>query len=122
MLPTVVGVFVFLLLLLLAVQVSFNLYATSAVTAAAYDGARIAAGFDSASELDARPAAEAHVREVLGEYGRRRLTMVWTEDPTTEILTVRAENPGFLPRALRRPLGLDAIERTVRVRREVETP
>ena len=94
----------------------FNLYATSAVTAAAFDGARLAAG--SAGD---RTAAEAHVREVLGAYAARPgFAMRWEEDPRREdvILTVRADNPSFLPPSLRTPLGFDTIERTVRVRIE----
>jgi hypothetical protein len=103
-------------LLLFAVQVLFNLYATSAVTAAAFDGARLAAGAGGD-----RAAAEAHVHEVLGGYADRPgFELTWGEDPAGDdvVLTVRAENPGFLPRAVRAPIGFDTIERTVRVRIE----
>lgn len=117
-----VGVLVFLLFLLLAVQVIYSLYATSWVTAAAYDGARIAAGADVTESRDAaHAAAEAHVVEVLGDYGRKHvLSFEWPEDEESEILVVRARNPSFLPRYLRAPLGLDDIERQARVRRERE--
>lgn len=112
---------VFLLFLLLAVQVVFNLYATSAVTAAAFDAARLAAGGDWADHrADAEAAAEAHVKEVLGDYGAERVTVTFTPDPDDVVLTVAARNPGFLPPAMRRPLGFDRIERTVRVRIERE--
>lgn len=114
---TTTGVTVFVVLLLLAVQVLFNLYATSAVTAAAFDGARLAAGRGGGD----RAAAEAQVHEVLGEYSRRPgFALTWGDDPAGEdvILTVRASNPGFLPRAVRVPMGFDTIERTVRVRIE----
>ena len=97
-------------------QVLFNLYATSAVTAAAFDGARLAAGASGDRE-----AAEAHVHEVLGAYSRRPgFDLEWGEDPEGEdvILTVRARNPSFLPRAVRAPIGFDTIERTARVRSE----
>ena len=110
-----IGVLVFLLLLLLAVQVIYNLYATSAVTAAAFDGARLAAGSTSGV---GRTEAEAHVKSILGEYGSERVEVMFTPDPEDVVLTVRAENPSFLPPALRRPLGFDHIERTVRVRVE----
>ncbi len=114
-----VGVLVFLLLLLLAVQVIYNLYATSAVTAAAFDGARLAAGADGHGETSAgQEAAAAHVREVLGEYGAERVAIRFTPDPDDIVLTVEANNPSFLPVALRAPLGFDRIERTVRVRIE----
>lgn len=110
-----VGVLVFLLLLLLAVQVIFHLYATSAVTAAAYDGARLAAAPGSGvGEVE----AEAHVRSVLGRYGSERLAVTFTPHPDQVVLTVRADSPSVVPPALRRPLGMDRIERTVRVRIE----
>lgn len=109
-----IGVLVFLLLLLLAVQVIYNLYATSAVTAAAFDGARLAAGSANVSEDE----AAAQVRSVLGEYGSERVDVTFRPDPDDVVLTVVADNPSFLPPALRRPLGFDRIERTVRVRIE----
>lgn len=120
--PATVGVLTFLVLLLLAVQVTYNLYATSAVTAAAADGVRIAAGADAAVSPDRRAAAEAHIRTLLGAYGEQRVQFEWVENPDgdEEILTVRATNPSFLPSALRRPLGFDEIERTVRMRIERE--
>lgn len=106
---------VFLLLLLLAVQVIFHLYATSAVTAAAFDGARLAAASDAG--VDEEDAA-AHVRSVLGRYGSDRVAVTFTPDPDDVVVTVRADNPSFLPVAVRRPLRMDRIERTVRVRIE----
>lgn len=117
-----IGVMTFLVLMLVSVQVLYNLYATSAVTAAAYDGARLAAGFDAAGDPEALRAAEDHVRSVLGRYGRDRLRVVWMDDPLDRdvILRVSADNPSFLPRHLRAPLGLDTVDRTVRVRIERE--
>lgn len=117
-----IGVLTFLVLMLVSVQVLYNLYATSAVTAAAYDGARLVAGFDSAHDPEAVRVAEEHVRNVLGPYGRDRLRLVWEEDPLGRdvILRVSAENPSFLPRHLRAPLGLDTVDRTIRVRIERE--
>jgi hypothetical protein len=109
-------VLVFLLLLLLAVQVVFDLYARSAVTAAAFDGARLAAG-GSAVAVSEEEAAD-HVRSVLGRYGDERVAVTFTPDPDDVVLTVVADNPSFLPAALRRPFGFDRIERTVRVRIE----
>lgn len=110
----------FLLLMLLSVQVLYNLYATSAVTAAAYDGARIAAGSDAAGDPAKLHSAEDHVRRVLGRYGRERLRLAWENDPQGRdvILRVSADNPSFLPKGLRAPLGLHTVERTVRVRIE----
>jgi len=114
-LPTVVGVLVFLLFLLLAVQVLFHLYATSAVTAAAFDGARLlAAPASGVGEAE----AEAHVRSVLGRYGRDRVEVAFAPDPDHVVVTVRAPSPSVMPATLRRPLGMDRIERTARVRVE----
>ena len=112
--PTIVGVTVFLLLLLLAVQVIVHLYATSAVTAAAFDGARLVAA--PASGVDEAEAA-AHVRGVLGRYGEG-VDVVFRPDPEAVVLTVRAPSPSLVPSNLRRPMGIDQIERTVRVRIE----
>jgi hypothetical protein len=106
----------------LAVQVLVGLYARSAVTAAAFDGARLAAGYEAAGDRDeGRARAEAHVHAVLGGYARRPgFVLEWGDDPTgrSVVLTVRAENPSFVPPVVRRPMGLDHIERTVRVRVE----
>ncbi|MDQ1402568.1 MAG: hypothetical protein QOG03_884 [Actinomycetota bacterium] len=116
------GIMVFLVLLLLAVQVLFNLYATSAVTAAAYDAARIVAGADVASGAPsleaARADAEAGAQRTLGRYSSRTRFDWNVDDPDVVQLHVVAQNPGFLPIALRRPLGFDRVDRTVRVRVE----
>lgn len=108
----------FLSLLLFAVQVVFALYATSTLTAAAWDAARIASGSDRAADPEAaRVAAEEHLRSVLGDYGDR-VQVRWLDDGDDVVLQVRADHPTFLPAPLRRPLRLDHVERTVRVRRE----
>jgi hypothetical protein len=112
---SIFGLFVVLLLMLLAVQVVYDLYATSAVTAAAYDAARVVAGADGGA--DATSAAEAGARQALGRYGDR-LQFTWTLDGDVVVLHVVARNPSFLPAAVRRPLGVDAVDRTVRLRTE----
>lgn len=111
------GVVAFLSLLLLAVQVTYDLYATSAVTSAAFDAVRIVAGADSASDPNARNRAEATARGILGAYGER-VTFEWSEDADNIALRVQATNPGFLPPPLRRALGVDRVDRTVRARVE----
>src|SRR5687768_13185417 len=78
---TLAGVTVFLALLLFAVQLLFNLYAASAVTAAAYDAARVVAGSDG-GDLGR---AEAHARQVLGRYADR-VTFSWSLDGDTVAL------------------------------------
>lgn len=117
------GVFLFLLLLLVAVQVAFDLYARSAVGAAAFDAVRIVAGGDAARDagvLEATTAtAEARARGVLGRYGERA-EFDWQVSGDVVELTVRVPNPGFLPPALR--VGDRETLRTVRMRVERELP
>jgi hypothetical protein len=103
------------MLLLLAVQVVYDLYATSAVTASAYDAARVVAGSDGGP--GATEAAEEGARRALGRYGSR-LSFTWATDGDVVQLRVVARNPSFLPAALRRPLGVDVVDRTVRLRTE----
>jgi hypothetical protein len=92
------------------------------VTAAAFDGARLAAGYEADGDREqGRARAEVHVREVLGSYAARPgFELEWGEDPSgrSVVLTVGADNPSFVPPVVRRPMGLDHVERTVRVRVE----
>jgi hypothetical protein len=114
-------VFLFLLLLLVAVQVAFDLYARSAVGAAAFDAARIVAGGDArrdAASVDTTTSvAEARARDVLGGYGDKA-EFAWDVSDETVMLTVRVPNPGFLPPALR--VGGRETLRTIRMRVERE--
>jgi hypothetical protein len=109
------GFVVFLVLLLFAVQVLFNLHATSVVTSVAYDAARKVAGADGGP--GAIPQAEAAARQALGEYSER-VTFEWATDDEVVALRVRAENPSFLLPALAGPVAFGEIDRTVRVRVE----
>lgn len=96
----------------------FGLYARTSVTSAAYDAARIVAGADVAAE-DRAALADERLRSLLGTFGRDNLRTVELQpDPDTVVLHVVADSPSVLPASLRRPLGLDTIERTVRVRIE----
>jgi hypothetical protein len=112
---SIFGLCTVLVLLLFAVQVVYDLYATSAVTAAAYDAARVVAGADGGPA--ATTVAEEGARDALGRYGER-VRFTWTLDGDVVQLHVVARNPGFLPESLRRPLGVDTVDRTVRVRTE----
>jgi hypothetical protein len=114
---SITGVFMFLVLLLFAVQVTYDLFATSAVSAAAYDAARVVAGADAQGRPSATADAEAEARRVLGRYGER-VSFTWRLDGDVVELRVVAHNPGFLPAAVRRPLGADVVDRTVRLRVE----
>lgn len=115
MVSSVVGVTAFLALLLFAVQLAFNLYATSTVTAAAFDAARIAAGADGD-----RVAAEANLRQLLAG---QELGLSWEYRDTDGepgvdalALTVEVENPTRLLRLV--PVPYQHVSRTVTVRLE----
>ena len=106
----------FLVFMLLAVQVLFGLYTTSTITAATYDAARIAAGSQG---VRTQEATEARVRELLGRYATPdNVAVAFGEDQQDVVVSVTARRIGFLPESLRRPLGLDQITRTARVRKE----
>ncbi|HVF73947.1 MAG TPA: hypothetical protein VM938_02765 [Acidimicrobiales bacterium] len=108
---TVVGVLIFLSLLLFAVQVLVGLYATTVVSAAAYDAAKTVAGADAGA--DSRAVAVDGARRRLGRVGEQA-SFTWGEAPDVVVLTVRAPRPQFLPGGL----GLPDVVRTVRVRVE----
>ena len=112
MISTVVGVTAFLALLLFATQLALNLYATSTVTATAFDAARVVAG--AGGGPDAEEDAEARVRSLLDGY--EELDLIWTYSRTSVSLRVEAEHPTRLLRAL--PLPFQHFSRTVTVRIE----
>jgi hypothetical protein len=122
---TLAGFTVVLALTLFAVQVLLNLFTTSAVTDAAHDGARRVAGArvdhgDPVAVATARADADRHVRELLGAYGRK-VHLDWSASTADEVvLRVRADAPRVLIPGLAGPVGLDRVDRTVRVR--VERP
>lgn len=121
---TVAGVAVFLVLLLVAVQLLFNLYATSTVTSVGYDAAREVASnrVDHASAAavgDAESRVERRARQQLGHYGRR-VSFSWAgTDAGTVRLRIQATHPrvGF-GQFIARPLGFDTIDRTIVIRAE----
>lgn len=113
---TWVGFSVFLVLLLFATQVLFNLYAASVVTAVSYDAARrVAAGDGSTAAITS---AEADARSALGRY-ERRVTFEWSGTGADEVvLRVRAANPNLLLPGVAGRAAFDRIDRTLRVRVE----
>jgi hypothetical protein len=116
------GFMVFVVLLLVAAQVLFDLYARSAVTAAAFDAARRVAGYDLVTLpadqiIEAEAAAEMQARQTLGRYGREVL-FTWTLTSSVVELRIQAVNQRLLPATLARSIGIDRIDRTVRVRAE----
>lgn len=120
MIGTLLGAGVFVLLMLFAVQVLVGLYTRSVLTAAVYDAAKTVAGADAGAGASqaAMADAEANAQAQLGEYGRR-VRFSWDVCGSVVRLTAVGPRPSFLPVALAGPAGLDAIERTVHVRKEV---
>ncbi|MEX0952954.1 MAG: hypothetical protein WDZ26_03900 [Nitriliruptoraceae bacterium] len=114
----VLSLTVFLAFLLLATQTLVHLYATTAITAAAFDVARGAAA-EGRGCVAAGPhgtqRAEDHLRRRLGRFGDS-VEVVCTDDGESTALTVRAPTPA---RVIGGPMRLGDIERTVRVRTEV---
>lgn len=118
---TSAGLLVFMLLMLAAVQILFNLYATSMVTAAAHDAARQVAGLDAAADrCGAAARAEAEFLRSLGDYGAAgHATLHWTcTDPDVVRLRVVARHPSVLPERLGPLNSLASLDRTIEVRVE----
>ena len=112
---TVFGVMVFLVLLLFAVQVLFNLYATSVVTAAAFDAAHQVA--DAGGDPAAQAPALDHAHRVLGRY-YEKVRFDWAGSHDAQVnLHVHAENRNFAFAGLRLD-ALQVVDRTVKVRVE----
>ena len=110
------GFVVFLVMLLFAVQVLFNLYAVSVVTSVSYDAARRVAGGDGGADHMAE--AEAQARSALGRY-EGRVTFDWSaSSPEEVVLRVHSDNPRVVLPVAGGPLAFDTIDRTIRVRVE----
>lgn len=116
---TVFGVAAFLVLLLFAVQLVLNLYATTVVTAVGFDAARIVAGDDAgvAGRGSSEAAAEAFARGLLGGYETHgRLDMSWGYDEDFVRLRVQATHPTrLLPNVV---FPFQRIDRTITIRLE----
>lgn len=111
-----VGFLIFLGMLLAAVQVLFNLYATSVVTSVGFDAARRVAGSGGNPAVMAE--VEADARHSLGRYSER-VVFDWSgSNRDIVVLTIRARNPGFTLPALAGPSAFATIDRTMRVRVE----
>jgi len=118
-LSTSFGILFFLGFLFFAVQLLFNLYATSVVTSATYDAARrVATSPAQPPDQSTLDAAVDHARALLGGYASR-VAFTWDlSDPDVVRLHVHAVNPRFLGGPLDHLVGLDTIDRTVDVRVE----
>ena len=122
MVSSIVGVTAFLALLMFAVQLALNLYATSTVTAAAFDAARIVAGADGGQVAEST--AEAHLHSLLADQD---VEMEWDyrdtdAEPGVDVVALRVEvdNPTRLLRAM--PIPFQHVVRTVTVRMETFRP
>jgi Flp pilus assembly protein TadG len=109
----VFGVAIFLGFLFFAVQVLVHLYATSAVTAAAFDVTRAVAADGGIGRAE----AEQNARDLLGEYGAS-VRFRWSETPDEVVLRVTGPTPAPLIQTVARLGAFDGIEREVRVRKE----
>ena len=123
LIATFAAVIVFLAFLLFAVQLLVDLYATTSVTSAAFDGARMVAGSrtdhaDPRALGASRAAAEARMRAELGAFGRT-VHVDWSGSDA-QVVQVRlvGDAPGFLWPGLDDVAGARHIDRTVRVRVE----
>lgn len=114
------GLFVFLLLLLVAVNVIYALYARSMVTNAALDSARDVAGYGAAGARDmARATEDAEFGDRIGLGADARLE--WSaDDPDVVVVRVVAATPSLLPRALADVFGIGTTDRRILVRVERE--
>lgn len=111
---TIVGFTMFMVLLLLALQVTVHLYATSAITAAAFNAADTVAT-STGSRTAAAALAESRARRELGDLGGTQTAFHWQElNSHRVVLEVVCQSPHFLPL----PTSFDRIKRVVSVRTE----
>jgi hypothetical protein len=110
---------VFVILMLFAVQLLVNLYATTTVTAAGLDAARVVAAKevdhdDAGAVAAARVRAEARFRSLMGDAGRDA-ELTWVDDADTVRLHVAVDSPTILPRSLGGGVAFGRIDRTFEV-------
>ena len=115
------GLFVFLLMMLVAVHTMYALYARSMFTNAAHDAARHVAGYGSVASRDAARVAEDQRFHQNTGLDNAHARLEWAPDDA-EVITVRvvARPPSMIPRALSDLLGVGTTDRTVHVRVERE--
>lgn len=112
-----IGFLVFCCLLLVAVQVAFDLYARSTLGAVAADAARVVAGSDAGPTGLAMAEAEQTARAELGGEGRVA-RFRWTVGPQAVELTISVPPTRFLPAAVTGAVGLSDVSAGARVRLE----
>lgn len=108
----------FLMFLLLGAHVLIHLYASSVVTANAFDAARIVSG--SAAGEDLAGAAAAAESEALGRMGAfaDQVTFTWDLGEDQVELMVSADTPDLLPAQFAELIDMDVFQRTIRLRVE----
>lgn len=116
---SVFGVAVFLGFLLLASQVLLHLYATSTVTAVAFDAARRAAGDGGDCATEA-----VRAREALGAWAAdpAAVTIACDAGPEFTTVTIRGPSPTRALRLYAELTGMAEIERSASVRTEAFGP
>jgi hypothetical protein len=109
----------FLLFLLLGAHVLIHLYASSVVTANAFDAVRIVSGSASGQDRDGAAAiAEQQARARMGQFADR-VMFRWDKLGSDEVeLMVRADTPDLLPAQFARLIDMDVFERRIRLRVE----
>jgi hypothetical protein len=119
LLSTSFGILFFLGFLFFAVQLLFNLYATSVVTSVTYDAARSVATLGRPATQADMNAAEARAKQQLGSYASH-VEFRWDPYTKPDVVKLRviATNPRFLGAAIDTFVGFDVVDRTVEVRVE----
>jgi Flp pilus assembly protein TadG len=110
---TAFGAAVFIAFLLLATHTLLSLYASSVISATAWDAARLAA--DSRAS-DSQVAAEAKARNRL--HGFENVSVDVRQDENGVTVHIQADRPMFLPAALAKSSGLQRFDKTVHARTE----
>lgn len=126
------GVLMFLILLLFAVQLTAHLHATTVVTTAAFDAARLVSGATSIAPDDpvavttCQPpspsevaSADAHLRGLLGNLADSSAEIDWSGVTGDEVsVRVSVPTPARVLGGVGVIAGLDRIERTITLARE----
>jgi Flp pilus assembly protein TadG len=124
MLTAALALLLFLVFLLFAVQLLVNLYDSSVVTGAAYDGARVVASHtvdhsDPTQVERAEDRAEQKMRSRLGPQGQRA-SFDWSGSDADQIaVRVQLDTPRFSLGGFGRSIPFNHIDRTAHVRVEV---
>lgn len=121
---SVAGLLVFLLFLLMAAHVLLGLFATSTVRATLNDAASRAARTGAAGRPADLSRLATDAERSLGRMGERTtITLAYVDedgDGAPDVVAGRAVAvpPGLLPRGVRRALGADLVDVSVRIRVE----